>query len=153
MRGFGLIVSAFIAALLFIGSVAAASPHFVGRGPTFVDQGTVLNASGSVAGLGNENLTVVLTADGVASVVCINPGGNRAPGQDTNVTTTGTVEDIEVKNGRAFFDVTTAAPTVTGAEACPNPQWTAIVTDVAFTSATLTFFQGGEEVLQETFPV
>ena len=152
MRILSLAVLVFIA-LFGVNTAFAASPHFVGGAPTFTDEGTTLSSAGSVAGLGNEDLTVVLDATGVASVECINPGGNRAPGQDTNVVTSGTVEDIEVKNGRAFFNVTTAEPFVTGAEACPNPQWTAVVTDVAFTDATLTFFQGGEQVLQESFGV
>jgi hypothetical protein len=145
-------VTAVLLAMLIVGSAMAASPHFVGGDPDFTDQGTTLNAVGSVAGLGNEDLTVVLDATGVAATECINPAGNRAPGQDTIVTTTGTVTDIEVKNGRAFFDVTTAEPFVPNYPTCPNPLWTAVVTDVDFTEATLSFFQGGELVLEETFP-
>ena len=132
----------------------AASPHFVGD-VTFRDLGTTLRASGSIAGLGNENIDVRLQATGTASVVCINPAGHRAPGQDTTVNVLGTVSNLEVKNGRVNFTVTTTAPTVTSA-ACPNAQWTARVTDVSFTSATLTVIQpsgSGNVVLTETFPV
>jgi hypothetical protein len=42
-------------------------------------------------------------------------------------------------------NVVTDAPTV-GSEACPNNKWTATVTDVEFTNATLTLFQGGQIV-------
>lgn len=152
MRLVSLVVLVMLA-LFSVNTAFAASPHFVGRGPTLTDEGTTLNATGSVAGLGNEDLTVVLDATGIASVECVNPGGNRAPGQDTSVDVSGEVTDIEVKNGRAFFDVSTNEPVVTGAEACPNAQWTAVVTDVEFSDATLTFFQGGVQVLQESFGV
>jgi hypothetical protein len=94
--------------------------------------------------LGNEDLTATLTATGIADVTCTNPAGNVAPGQRTSVTTTGTQSDIEVKNGRATFNVTTAEPgPLNPAEVCPNRKWTATITDVEFTSATLTLIQGG----------
>ena len=123
-------------------------------GPTFTDQGTTLNVTGNVSGLGNEDLTARITATGVADVTCTNPAGNVAPGQRTSVTTTGTQEDIEVKNGRATFNVTTAEPgPLNPADVCPNRKWTATITDVDFTSATLTLIQGGQVVFTQTYPV
>jgi hypothetical protein len=120
--------------------VLAQNPHFI-RGPAFSDRGTQLLVTGTVAGLGNENIDVVVNAEGIATVECTNPGGNVAPGQDTTVDVSGEANDVQVKNGRATFRVLTAEPTVTGAEACPNPQWRATVTDVEFTEATITIFQ------------
>jgi hypothetical protein len=132
---------------------SAASPHFKNfRDPVFTDRGLVLNATGALAGLGEGDLTVVLTAHGVASVECTNHGGNVAPGQDTSVTTSGTVSGIEVKNGNASFSVTTDAPVVSN-DLCPNPLWSAAAVDVDFSSATLDFFQGGVLVLSASFPV
>jgi hypothetical protein len=123
-------------------------------GPTFTDQGTTLNVTGNVSGLGNEDLTATLTATGIADVTCTNPAGNVAPGQRTSVTTTGTQSDIEVKNGRATFNVTTAEPgPLDPAEVCPNRKWTATITDVEFTSATLTLIQGGQVIYTKTYPV
>ena len=120
------------------------------NGPTFTDEGATLNVTGDVSGLGKEDLTVFLTATGVATVECYNPAGHRAPGQDTTVTTTGTVSDIEVKNGRARFDLSTDEATV-GSEACPNRKWTAVVIDVDFSEARLRLEQDGETVFNRTY--
>jgi hypothetical protein len=125
-----------------------ASPHFV-VGPVFTDQGSTLNASGSVAGLGNEDVTVILNAQGTATLICTNPGGNVAPGQTRDVNVSGSQTITDVKNGRVNFNVTTVAPEAP-ADACPNPQWTPSVTDVDFNSATLIVQQGGEDVLTVT---
>ena len=125
-----------------------ASPHFV-VDPTFTDNGTTLTATGSVAGLGNEDVTVILNADGTATIICTNPAGNVAPGQTKDVTVSGEQTITDVKNGRVNFNVTTEEP-VAPADACPNKKWTASVTNVQFNSATLIVQQGGETVLTDT---
>jgi len=124
------------------------SPHYV-VGPTFTDNGTTLSASGSVAGLGNEDVTVLLSAQGTATIVCTNPAGHIAPGQTSDVNVSGSQTITDVKNGRVDFSVTTAAPTAP-ANACPNPKWSAAVTNVDFNSATLIVQQGGQTVLSTT---
>jgi len=125
-----------------------ASPHFV-VGPIFTDQGSTLNASGSVAGLGNEDVTVLLNATGTATIIGVNPAGKVAPGQSEEVNVSGTQTITDVKNGRVNFSVTTIEPTASAAS-LPNPKWTPVVTDVDFTSATLSVQQGGETVLTNT---
>jgi len=121
------------------------SPHYV-VGPTFTDNGTTLTADGSVAGLGNEDVTVLLNATGTATIVGVNPAGNVAPGQTQDVNVSGQQTITDVKNGRVNFSVTTIPPTASNAS-LPNKKWTAVVTDVDFTAATLNVQQGGQTVL------
>jgi hypothetical protein len=145
-RTSAVIALAGVLALLITGIASAASPHFIGKVKT-ADLGTQLQASGKIAGLGNGDVTLVLTATGVADVRCANPGGNTdVPGQRQTITTTGTVSGLRPENGNVVFSVVTAAPIV-GPEACPNPQWTPRVVDVAFSSARLDVYQGGALVL------
>ena len=145
-----------ILTLLTVGfiSLPAQAAVVFHAGPTFTDLGTTLNVTGNVSGLGNENLTATISATGVGDVTCTNPAGNVAPGQQTSVTTSGTQSNIEVKNGRATFNVTTAEPASPNpAVVCPNRKWSATITDVDFTSATLTLIQGGQVIFSQTFPL
>jgi hypothetical protein len=130
-----------VAALTFATLAFAQSGHFVGT-PTCSDIGTQVQCSGKVAGLGGTTFTITVSAQGTASVTCTNPAGNVAPGQSFATTTTGSSGPFATpRNGSARFTVTSNAPTAP-AGSCPNPMWTATVTDVAFTSnATITLFE------------
>ena len=128
-----------LAILIASGSaVLAANPHFV-SGPTFNANDGALTATGKVAGLGNRDVTIVLEATGVTT--CRNRGGNVPPGQTETVS--GQVSNLRPENGQVTFSVTTASVS----NPCPDR----MAPNTTFTSATLTIFQGGRVVLQQTF--
>jgi hypothetical protein len=155
MRYAGTALLALVLAALVAAPAAAANPHFV-VGPTFtVAANNRVQATGEVAGLGNGDIDVTLTAELAADLICTNPAGNVAPGQTQAIRVTGTQTDIEVKNGRAAFDVTTAAPQLDPTKTprqlgCPNNKWRASIANVTVLSATLVIEQGGEVVLRES---
>ena len=132
-----------VAVLSFAAPASADSGHFVGT-PSCRDTGTQVQCSGKVAGLGGTTFSITVEAEGIASVTCTNPAGNVAPGQSFETDLTGSSGPLATpRNGQFRFAVTSNAPSAP-AGSCPNPQWTATVTDVQFTSdATITLREDG----------
>jgi len=124
--------------------------------PVFLDQGLTLNVASGLAGLGNDDVLVTLTATADVTATCANKGGNQAPGQNpAPVTVSGSqsIPSEKIKNGTVPFNVTTIAPVspIPGAPDCPNSNWSEAITDLAFTSATITVEQpAGNLVLTVT---
>jgi hypothetical protein len=151
MRKFGIIavLSLLVTAFAAV-PVLAQSGHFVGT-PTCTDEGTTFQCTGKVAGLGGTTFNITTSATGTASVTCTNPGGNVAPGQSFTTTVGGATGPTPTpRNGQFRFDVTSTTPTAP-AGSCPNPMWTATVTDVDFGDATLNLFEDG--TLSDTITV
>lgn len=134
-------------------TVEAVSIHFKGgqgTNPTFTDNGLTLSSSGTLSGLGTSGFTVTLNATGTPDATCTNPGGSsKVPGQNpASVSVTGSVNinpSRVDKNGNADYAVTTAAPAQPAngtAGGCPGANWTATITDMHWTSATITVVQG-----------
>jgi hypothetical protein len=151
MRKIGIIAVLSLLLVAITAVVASAqSVHLKGgrnAEPTFTDQILTLNAAGELAGLGNGDVLVTLTARANPTATCTNPAGaTQPPGQnpaEVEVTGSQAIPEEEIKNGNTPFSVTTLAPTtpIPGAPDCPNPQWTETITDMAFTSATITVEQ------------
>jgi hypothetical protein len=143
-----------------VARVPASSVHLKGGAnakPTFDDLGLTLNSSGALSGLGSGDVLVILNATANPTANCCTPGSPcKVPGQNpaaVNVRGSESIPASEIKNGNVSFNVTTSPPDQpTAAEAgCPNNNWTADITDLDFTSATITVRQGGVIVLQQTF--
>jgi hypothetical protein len=146
------IATVLVAVAAFPAATLAVSPHLKGRNPVlFVDNGLTLTATVSYAGLGNFTTLQDLDATADATSTCTNPAGaTQPPGQNPADAVVGgqTVVPVDdIKNGNVTITTVTIAPTtpIAGAPDCPNPQWTENITDLAFTSATITVFQDSNE--------
>jgi len=134
-----------------VASIYAANVHFKGS-PSMSDNGVTASVCGRLTGLGNGDLTLTLSGTGTTTTACVNPAGNFAPGNPGDVSVSGVANILatSIKNGTVTFCVTTVAPECSNAKecGCPNNNWAATITDVDFTSLTLTVVQNGKIVLQ-----
>jgi hypothetical protein len=138
-----------------------ASPSFAGNvhfSSVSFTLGSLI-ASGRLSGMGQADVTVQLDAEGVPTVICTNKAGQQAPGQNPpKVKARGSqflVKESYTKNGSTPFWVETSDPAPLDATTagCPSRQWTATITFVAWTSATLSVYatNGGALLLRENY--
>jgi hypothetical protein len=144
--------------VLAVGMTASAAlannAHFKKGGePVCTFSGTTsipVTCTGTLAGLGNEDLNLHLSVSGFAVYQCQNGGGNTAPGQNRVLEGPATADTAipasAIKNGTLTFTTNpatlTAGATVDGATAgCPNSNWTGVNPVLTITSITLDIFQ------------
>jgi hypothetical protein len=148
-----------VLAILAAGAVAptafADSPHFIGTPTCTKSVSTGLTCSGKAAGLGNGPLEAFLTADSVeATYVCVNHGGNIAPGQPiVEQEVEGPRQQITPHNGQITFSATIPVPTPPSAKTeCPSGKWTVRLTSLTYTNVVLHIQQPpGTDVLTREF--
>jgi hypothetical protein len=157
MRKIGIIaVLALMVTALAAVPALAQSGHFLNRTVACTDIGTQLECDAKVAGLGGTTFELVITGSGTGTVECHNPSGNVAPGQNTTVNASGSSGELPTPSNGSFTfrNETTEAPAdLIGRPTCPNRQWTGVITDVEFTTATLTLLEDGDVSDTITVPV
>jgi hypothetical protein len=154
LRGIVVAAATLVVMLAMATAAMAASPHFKKGGtPVCTFSGTTsisVTCTGTLAGLGNDDLNIHVSVSGFALYQCQNAGGNTAPGQNRVLAGPATSDTAipadAIKNGNLTFTTNpatlTAAPTVSAAVAgCPNPNWTGVNPTLTLTNITLDIFQ------------
>jgi hypothetical protein len=114
-----------------------------------------LIATGTLTGLGNQDVSVVIDASGTPLSSCINNGGTTVPGQSApKVSAVGSQfldGDSPVrKNGKSPFGVETEDPEfIPWDEAgCPSANWTGHIDFIFWTDATISIYDANTGILQ-----
>jgi hypothetical protein len=130
-----------------LSTVYAQNPHFNRDPNCSVDNAGNLDCSGRINGLGNvAEVDAFLVADVSATFGCDNPGKgiHIPPGQPTESTpVTGDTEPLTVRNGRADFDLSIAAPEAPD-DLCKENGWTPVLAEVTYTNIAVVV--GGDRV-------
>lgn len=157
MRRLGLSLGVALTAVALMAGTAFAALTFH-SGPTVTFSGSSATATFNVSGLGNDPATAQLFVNGTALYTCTNKGGNAAPGQNPQPATGASpVVDLSSsqKNGRDDVTVTATltAPLHIPAKTagCPGNNWTATLSSLTVTSATLVISQNGQTIYSQTF--
>src|SRR5262245_32873217 len=90
-RTLATLLTVFLVASITTTGLLAASVHFKQGSPQFADLCLILRASGALAGLGNGDVVIQVSATGRPTATCTNPAGATQPaGQNpAEVTLTG----------------------------------------------------------------
>jgi hypothetical protein len=146
------ILSIFLIAA-FLTSPVSAGPGIKLSGVSF-SLGSLI-AQGTLTGLGNQDVSVVIDASGIPAISCINNGGNTVPGQSSpKVSASGNQfldGDSPVrKNGKSPFGVETQDPEFIpwNQAGCPSSRWTGHIDFIFWTDATISIYDAATQVLQ-----
>jgi hypothetical protein len=151
------ILAAVVVTLAITASLAMAAITFH-SGPNVSFSGSTATATFNISGLGNVPASGQLVLQGYSSYTCTNKGGNAAPGQ--NPAAAQSVSPIQPfseseQNGRSTISVsgTLTAPETVNAKAagCPNGGWSATLTSLTVTGATLYIYQPAGTVIFSQF--
>jgi hypothetical protein len=146
MKRVGMILTlSLLVASVMAPPAVAANPHFKQGGtPQCRDTGTLLECKGALAGLGNDDVTFILEADGLGTFACVNPSTRNEPqGQNKvpfEVGSETTIEAEDLKNGSLAFNVKAPVtpPTATPQQAgCPGGNWSTRLKDLEFSNVSL----------------
>jgi hypothetical protein len=85
---------------------------------------TVTCSAYELAGVGNTNANVNLTANYSGVVDCRNHGGNVVESHETSFSATNAALLTPTRNGRLRVGARSVSPDIDLAEPCPNPNWT-----------------------------
>jgi hypothetical protein len=85
---------------------------------------TVSCSAYELAGVGNTNANLLLTATYSGVVDCRNPGGNVVESHETTFTASNEATLTPSRNGRLRVPARSVSPSLDLAEPCPNPNWT-----------------------------
>jgi len=140
MKRFG-IITALSTLLLFLSASAALAAITTTINPANAPSGTHLQSGAigcavggdglsvscsafELAGVGNTNAVVSLTANYSAVIDCRNPGGNIVESHETTFSATNAATLTPTRNGRLRVGARSVSPDLDLAEPCPNPNWT-----------------------------
>lgn len=113
-----------------------------------------LIANGTLTGLGNTDVSVVIDASGPAAIICSNYGENQVPGQSSpKVDAIGSQlldgDSTVRKNGKSPFGVETEDPEFLpwDVAGCPNANWTGHIDFIFWTDATISVYDATTNAL------
>lgn len=117
------LILAILAVCFLVGTVWAASPHFI-KSNVVIDRDGCLNASFKEAGLGNGDIDILLTATATITWQCVNHGGNcpQASNKVTIVEQVSAEGIFSPKNGQVTGNLKICPPEPPQTFGCPGNQ-------------------------------
>jgi hypothetical protein len=113
-----------------------------------------LIANGTLIGVGNTNVTVIIDGSGIPVITCTNSGANPVPGQSYPKVSASGKQDLDGgdpfrKNGKILFGVETVDPETLSWDVagCPNANWTGHIDFIFWTDAKISVLDTATQAL------